>query len=498
MTPPDILDLLDHPDMGGTALEDAERSVGHGELGANVRILAAALARAGASPGDRVVVMLPNSSAAVEMYLACALLGVIWVGVNPTAPAAEQRRQRAVVDPSIVVTTDAIASSFTAALGRVVSVEELTADTATLYEGAPPAPTLPTAIGFSSGTTGTPKAVVHNRAAVSLTASVMARVQLRRHDRVGVILPMSIHNLLVVGALPALFAGATCVPVERMNARGVASACHDRRLTHLNALVPTTIYDLVHDDAITPRMLASLRVAGTGAAGLSEKLREAFEEKFGVRLAGSYGMTEAPGVVCIEDLDAPHEAGASGKALPHLRVDATDNEAGRLPPGHEGELVVSAAATGEFADLYRPAMGMWTENGLRLRMPADTSLRTGDRGWVGADGSVHVTGRQADVILRGGVNVNAAELEAILGQLPGVRDVAVIGERDERLGQRIIAFVEPTSAGELGSASLRRQAQEVLPHGKVPDSIIVRALPRNAMGKVARRGLAGGTASQVP
>ncbi|WP_123026799.1 class I adenylate-forming enzyme family protein [Mycolicibacterium stellerae] len=498
MTPPDILSLLDRADMRGPALEDATRSVGYAELGPNVRVLAAALLRAGTSPGDRVVVVLPNSAAAVEMYLACALLGAIWVGVNPSAPAAEQNRQCAVVDPAVVVTTRALASSCTSLAGRVVTVEELTDDPARLYEGSPPAPSVPVAIGFSSGTTGTPKAVVHNRAAVSLTASVMARVQVSRHDRVGVILPMSIHNLLVVGALPALFTGATCVPVERMNARGVASACHDRRLTHLNALVPTTIYDLVHDDAITPRMLASLRLAGTGAAGLSEKLREAFEVKFGVRLVGSYGMTEAPGVVCIEDCDAPHEAGASGKALPYLRVDATDNSARRLPPGHEGELVVSAVATGEFADLYRPAMGVWTENGLRLRMPADTSLCTGDRGWVGADGNVHVTGRQADVILRGGVNVNAAELEAILGQLPGVRDVAVTGERDERLGQRIIAFVEPTSAGELDSASLRRQAQEVLPHGKVPDSIIVRTLPRNAMGKVARKELAGGVASRVP
>ncbi|BBZ14965.1 class I adenylate-forming enzyme family protein [Mycobacterium branderi] len=480
---PDILGVLDWHGGAGVALEDAQRSVGYPDLGASVRSLAAALALHGISPGDRVAIMVSNSAAAVELYLACALIGAIWVGINPAAPQAERDRQLALVTPTLIVTDTASSSPLG---GRTVELAALFADRAHSYDAAPPEPETACAIGFSSGTTGTPKALVHSRAGVSLIAATLARVQLRADDRVGVILPMSIHNLMAVGALPALFAGATCVAVTRMNAAGVAAACRERRLTMVNALVPATIYDLVHDNTIAPEALASLRVAGTGAAGLSEDLRSAFEAKFGVRVIGTYGMTEAPGVVCIEDPALPHIPGGCGKALPHLAVRAYDEQYVRLPAGQEGELVVCAADSGAWAGIYRPALGTWTERGLIPRGRDEKCFRTGDYGWVDADGTVHVSGRTADVIVRGGVNINAAELESVLGQLPGVRDIAVIGEPDARLGQRIVAFVEPVSGATVDAAQLRERARHVLSHNKVPDEFVGAVLPRNAMGKVAR------------
>ncbi|MGV0793490.1 class I adenylate-forming enzyme family protein [Mycolicibacterium sp. XJ1819] len=470
-TSPDFLAVLDRPDASVVALEDADRTVSYAELGDSVRRLATALAHRGVSSGDRVAAMLPNSAASVELYLATALLGAIWVGINPNAPEAERERQGALVAPTLTVTPDVL-SSLSAADLRPLRAE-------------PPDPSVPCAIGFSSGTTGTPKAVVHSRSGVSLVAAVLAQTR-SPDDRIGVVLPMSIHNLIAVGVLPALFAGATCVAVNRMNAAGVAAACRERRLTMVNALVPATIHDLVHDEAITGDTLASLRMAGTGAAGLSEALRAAFEAKFGRRLVGTYGMTEAPGVVCIEDADTPHVAGASGKPLPHLTVAACDGNGRRLPAGHEGELTVCAAATGPWAGVWRPAIGTWTESGFEARPETEKCLRTGDYGRVSADGTVHVTGRSADVIVRGGVNVNAAEVESVLGQLPGVRGVAVVGEDDERLGQRIVAFVELTSGHVAEAATLRDAAREVLAHGKVPDDFVIGVLPRNDMGKVAR------------
>ena len=109
-----------------------------------------------------------------------------------------------------------------------------------------------------------------------------------------------------------------------------------------------------------------------------------------------------------------------------------------LPQESEGELVVSATESGAWDDVYRPAIGAWTEHGFVPRPPMkgvpDRRLRL-DR----HDGAVYVTGRKADVIVRGGVNVNAAELESVLGELPGVREIAIVGEHDERLGQRIVA-----------------------------------------------------------
>ncbi len=486
MAAPDILALLDRsaPEV---AVEGPDGTVSYADLGNSSRALAGALAARGVSAGDRVVVMLPNSAAAVQLYLASAALGAIWVGMNPGAPAAERDRLCALVDPVLIVTATELSSCPPA--GRVVLWAALHATDALPYDGALPDIDEPCAIGFSSGTTGTPKALVHSRRAVSLTAAAYAAARLRPEDRVGVILPMSIHNLIVVGALPALFAGATCVAVDRMNAAGVAAACRDHQLTTLTALVPASIYDLVHDEAISPDTFATLRMAGTGAAGLAETLRGAFETKFGVRLVGSYGMTEAPGVVCTEDPDEPHRPGSSGRPLPHLDVTASDDSGHPLPARSEGELVVRAASTGVWPNQYRPAIGTWTEQGLVAHPSAPEVLRTGDFGWIDDDGTVHVTGRKADVLIRGGVNVNAAEVENVLGQLPTVRDIAVIGEPDERLGQRIIAYVEPTADTMLDPAALRDQARGVLAHGKVPDEFVVGMLPRNAMGKVVRAGL---------
>ena len=464
MAEPDVLDLLDiHSDR--VALEDAGRTLTYAELGPSVRTVAAMLQRRGVSPGDRVASVLPNSVAAVELYLASAYVGAIWVGINPAAPEAERARQLDLVTPAVVVTTHDMAS---------VPAETV--------DAARPHLSTPSAIGFSSGTTGTPKALVHTRSGVSLAAAALSAAQLCSDDRVGIILPISIHNLMVVGAMATLFAGATCVITDQMNATGVAASCWDRQLTRVNALVPATIYDLVHDDAVVTADLATLRHAGTGAAGLSEDLRVAFETKFGKRLVGTYGMTEAPGVVALEDAAAPRRQGSSGTPLRHLAVTVRDEHDTPLPAGQEGELMVGPAPDSS----YRPALGVWTEHGLVRRDESESTFRTGDYGWIDHDGTVHVSGRKADVILRGGVNVNAAELENVLGELAAVRDIAVVGERDDRLGQRIVAFVEPTAGATVDAAWLRQQARGMLAHGKVPDEFIVGVLPRNAMGKVVR------------
>jgi acyl-CoA synthetase (AMP-forming)/AMP-acid ligase II len=94
------------------------------------------------------------------------------------------------------------------------------------------------------------------------------------------------------------------------------------------------------------------------------------------------------------------------------------------------------------------------------------------------------------VITRGGVTVTAAEIEAIVGGLRGVREAAVVGRPHDRLGEQIIAFVQAEAGHVLDPAAVRRQAATVLSHGKVPDEVIVLgALPRNAMGKVAKKEL---------
>ena len=462
---PDLLDLLD--------AATGERAAAHADLRPNVLALAVALKRRGVVEGDRVVALMGNRFEVVELYLACVRLGAIWVGVNPNAPQVERNRQIALVAPRLVV-VDRVSEGIVPA--TTVFAAELAAERDQLDDSDRPELDMACAIAFTSGTTALPKTVVHSRAAVSLAAAALARNRIYAHDRVGVVLPLAIHNVVIVGAFAPLMAGARVIPVPTMNARGVALACQSRALTLVTALVPATVYDLVHDDSIDSGMLSTLRYAGTGAAGLVEELRAAFESKFGIVLRGSYGMTEAPGPVAIEELDESHESGCSGTALPHVRITADC----------DGQLVVGPAASGPFRGLFRPPLGRWADDGLQS-WPDDVALRTGDHGFVAPTGSVHVTSRRTGVIVRGGVNVDVGELESVLGEIRGVRGVAVVSEPDDRLGERIIAFVELRANVAVDPEVLRVEARSLLSHGKVPDDfVVVDALPRNAMGKVER------------
>jgi acyl-CoA synthetase (AMP-forming)/AMP-acid ligase II len=305
-----------------------------------------------------------------------------------------------------------------------------------------------------------------------------------------VILPLSIHNVMVVGPMAALLAGVTVVVNTRLNARGVADACAEKKLSMLSALVPTTIYDLVHDASILPESLRSLRCASSGGADLSESIRGEFEKKFSVAVRGSYGLTEAGGAVCLEVPTSKHRPGCSGFALPHATIEVRDETGHKLSPGHHGKLYVCAATSGPWQGLFSPPRWVWSEDGLQPRRTASTCLDTGDYGSMDADGAVYISAREAGVIVRGGVNVTAGEIETILGGLENVREMVVVGEPDDRLGERIIAFVEPRSGMTADVEHLRAQARALLPHGKVPDDfVIVQALPRNALGKVIRGSL---------
>ena len=454
-------------------------------LAVRVRSVAAMLAGHGVRAGDRVVVTLPNSVSSIEAFLGCATIGAIWVGVNPAAPLAERVRQCGVVMPRIVIGTNSARVPDGAAL---IPVDELVA--APDAEGSLPSRTdldAACAIAFSSGTTGAPKAIVHSRAGLSLAAAALASSTVREGDRVGVTLPCSILNVLIVGPMASLFAGATTVLIDRFGARDVANEIRMRGLTMVRAFVPATVYDMTHDEDICAEDLASLREAGTGAAGLAESLRAAFESKFGIRLSGSYGLSEAPAAVCCESAARPRREGSSGTPLPHASIAVRDSDGNRLPTGEVGEVWVAPADEGSWAGQFRGALGHWSGDRLMRSEFDEKGLATGDVGFVDEAGALHVVGRAGAVITRGGVTVAAAELEAIIGEFDGVREAAVIGRPDDRLGEQIIAFVEPDPGRDLDAALVRRQAAEAVSHGKVPDEVIVmKRLPRNAMGKVAR------------
>jgi acyl-CoA synthetase (AMP-forming)/AMP-acid ligase II len=220
-------------------------------------------------------------------------------------------------------------------------------------------------------------------------------------------------------------------------------------------------------------------------------LRERFTARFGVPVPTGYGLTEAPTAVTSDDPTAGIVRGASGRALPWVRINIRELGADRrLSPGEVGEICVEPADEPPWRHVWTPMLGYWHRPDLTRNALRGGVLRTGDLGHVDGDGNLFVHGRASDVIFRGGANVYPEEIERVLDTHPGVAGSAVLGRADERLGQRVVAVVECKAGAHVDTEALAAFCARRLARYKVPEQwCFVDVLPRNAMGKVVRAAL---------
>jgi len=191
--------------------------------------------------------------------------------------------------------------------------------------------------------------------------------------------------------------------------------------------------------------------------------------------------------------------GSAGRPGIHstLRVVVASSErrvgaAETVPAGTKGEIVASLASDEAFA-------GYWNRPDADARAMREGWYFTGDMGWVDADGDLWVAGRVDDMIISGGENIHPVEVEDVLARHAGVKDVAVIGEPDEKWGERVVAFVVPAKAG-LTAETLDRHCRtsgELASFKRPRRFVFVREIPKTASGKILRRLLRGGQFTEV-
>ena len=200
--------------------------------------------------------------------------------------------------------------------------------------------------------------------------------------------------------------------------------------------------------------LASLTDVWTGGTYPPESVREAFEGRFGCRVSATYGLTEAPTVVTIEDSTAARAQECSGTPLPHLVVEIRDGLT-VLPIGETGEITIRARSDGPLAHTYRPMVGYLGHTEATAETIRDGVLYTGDVGFLDAEARLFVRDRRNALILRGGANVYPAEIERVLLEAPGVRGASVVGVPDERLGNTWLQPSRPTMEARWTSTPCR-------------------------------------------
>jgi long-chain acyl-CoA synthetase len=525
---PAVLDrgLAERPDA--VAVEARSGTLTYRQLDTAATHAAGGLWESGLRPADRLAVCLPNDLAVVVAFHAAMRIGLIWVGIGSALALPEKVRLLAHSTPRTMLTSPDLASDLESdagwgprsphlirvalmpdvagraapepdVAGQAAPPEKRTEEWADLVAAALPQPSVdidphaPAGIAYTSGTVGSPKGIVHSQHNLLMPGAVLVSERKYGPDlRKGDCLPLTILNLMALTTLLTAQAGGCCVVMDRRDPVGIAEWLRNSRIGVWNG-VPTQLRDLVSRADISRSDLATLREVWCGGGDCPDELRDAFAGKFGHQIRATYGLTEVPTIVAMDPVAEQWSTGSSGTVLPQLSVEILDDRGDRLTPGEVGEICISAAPSGTWANQWTPMLGSWEGTGV---VPAPAGpLRTGDLGTLDEAGWLRVVDRRKLLIVRGGANVYPAEVERVLAEVPEVAGAAVFGVPDDRLGERVAALIETgqpvgTDPQHPCAADLADYCAKHLARYKVPDLWgFVETLPRNAMGKVVRTDL---------
>lgn len=458
-------------------------------------------ARLGVAPGDRVAVLLGNSPHFIDACLGAFKAGASVVPLNTFLTAPELRYIMEDSGAGVLVSSDQFAPTVRKFSGLVPSLktlvtaggEDLGAGTRLwdeLVRGMDDADTdLPVGredlavIVYTSGTTGRPKGAMltHGNLLSNVVASGRA-IRIGPRDRVAFFIPMFHSFTLTACILMPLSVGAGIVAVSRLKSLAhVVKRLILRRATIFIGI--PHIYDVMAQHGIPwwMRPLLRLRMCISGSAPLSAATLKAFERRMRVPLLEGYGLSETSPVVAFNPLDGVRKPGSVGLPIPGVEVRIVSGSGDALPPGGVGEIVVRGP------NVMRGYLNRPHETKETIR---NGWLFTGDIGTLDADGYLSILDRKKDMILFHGMNVYPREIEEVLYRHPRVAEAAVVGRTDRRRGEVPVAFVSLKEGGGDAAQELISWCRQYLAGYKVPHTVVILdKLPRNAAGKIVKRGL---------
>jgi len=341
-------------------------------------------------------------------------------------------------------------------------------------------------IMFTSGTTGRPKGVMITHRQSLRAHGWLTKAMGFRHGDSYLIVPPFFHTFgYKAGWLACVIHGVTAIPVSVFNPQHALELIADEKVSILCG-PPTLFEDLLDAQRDAAYDLSSLRLTMPAAAHVSPDLMLRIRAQMHVEVTHSgYGLTEATSSVTstlpgVDDLDdILHTV---GRAVLDVELRVVDDAGVDVAPGMPGELWVRG---------YNVMRGYWNDpEGTAETITEDGWLRTGDIATIDNRGYVRITDRKKDMIIVGGFNVYPAEVERVMAAHPAIREVAVVGVPDKRLGEVPAAFVVADLEWPDGEAALILWAREQLANIKVPRRVVtLDSLPRNASGKVLKNQL---------
>ena len=480
-TPPagSVRDWVDsRANDGGTAFVFPEtgETLSWSELQAHAKKIAEDLTAQGIAKGESVVVMHPNGLEGVK-----ALYAALYGGFRVTML-------------NLAAGPDALSYAMTHSEARVAFVHDTQLD---MFNQVRPvklncfvasgqradlcdiAPSDDALLMYTSGTTGRPKGVVHTQSSLLAGGwTVSVAHELTTQDRGMGVLPFYHINGLCVSVMGSLVSGGSLAMVSRFSASKFWDQAADGGITWFS-VVPTIISHLLHGTAEPePSLKAQLRFARSASSALAVETQRAFQDRFGLAIVESLGLTETAAQCLVNPLDpALHKIGSAGRAISNEARIA--NESGEeCARGVEGEIQIRGpnvmkeylnnpdATTGTFH-------GDW--------------LRTGDLGRMDEDGYVFITGRLKELIIKGGENIAPREIDEALYEHPDVVEAAAFSRPCNRYGECVEAAVRLSETSTASGDELLALCVERVGQFKAPDAVhILPELPKGPSGKIQR------------
>ncbi|MFN3338140.1 MAG: fatty-acid--CoA ligase FadD5 [Dietzia sp.] len=496
-----------HAEMNpdGEALRYLGQTTTWSQLHERSGLFADALARRGVAKGDRVMLITLNNSEFVEAVLGITELGAIAVPVNFRLTPAELAYLVSDCAPKVVV-TDALLAPLVGAIRAqgeepgdhiVIGGESGTEDQTTYAdalaeegEAHPPVdvPEDSTAlIMYTSGTTGRPKGAMlshENLTAQSLTCIRVFRL-FDEEGRALCAAPM--FHIAALGSIaPSLQLGGVTVvhPLQAFDPAAVLDTLEAEQITSI-FLVPVQWQAVCAEQKARPRKLA-LRNISWGAAPSTDTILRAMAETFPDALnCAVFGQTEMSPITCaLDGDDAIRKLGSVGKVIPTLQARVIDAFGEPVGPGEVGEIVYRGPTT---------MSGYWNKSAETAEAFEGGWFHSGDLVRMDDEGFVYVVDRKKDMIISGGENIYCAEVENVIAGHPQIREVAVIGRRDDKWGEVPVAVVaqhEEEGGSDITLDELTGWLRDKLAGFKLPKHLVhVEELPRNASGKVVKGAL---------
>jgi len=468
------------------------------EAQARVNRLAHALLSLGLQRGESLAILLPNCIELLDVYRACAQLGIVSVPLSPLLRGPGLVTLLRDCDAVAVVASSAVVEALEEARREL---PHLTADRCILTDGhgltgyqdfgalvGPMSPDTPPPadigdadvynIIYSSGTTGQPKGIIHTHYVRALYGSLFAAQYRITPESVVLHAGSLVFNGAFVTLMPAWLQGCTYVLQEKFDPVAFLDLVEQEQVTHV-MMVPSQIVAVLNAPNFSATKVRSLEMLCSVGAPWHREHKERMLQVLPSSLYELYGLTE--GFITVldrTDFAAHIDSVGVPIAFSDMRIiDADDRE---VPPGVVGEIVGTSP-------LMMP--GYHKQPELTAATIVDGWLHTGDLGMVDADGFLHLVDRKKDMLISGGVNVYPRDIEEVATRHADVREVAVFGIPNEQWGETPMAAVIIREGCTLTADDLKAwiNARVAARYQQLREVVIVTDFPRSTAGKTLKR-----------